>query len=125
MKELTIDEYNDRLKAIERAMHIFGELTDNNITKSFQAYQAIFAEREREIFIATVNGKRARTVMDKYERPQCPDCGSDMMFRQVKQNDEGIVTQLVCSNQQCDTVLSSDKTLVDWMNILKVKDETK
>lgn len=124
MKELTIEEYNDRLQAINRAHAIFRELTDNNITKSFQAYQLIFAERERKIFLTTMNGRRSRTIMDKYERPQCPDCGYDMMFRVVPDNNENIRTQLVCSNSQCDTVLNSDKTLDDWMQILKVKDES-
>ena len=125
MKELTLEEYRDRLEAVNRAMKIFGELTDNNITKSFQAYQLIFAEREREIFLTTMNGRRSRTIMDKYERPQCPDCGSDMRFRSLNENEENVNTQLVCSNPQCDTVLNSDMTLEDWMKILKVKNESK
>lgn len=125
MKELTIEEYNDRLKAIDRSLHIFGELTDRNITKSFQAYQEIFAERERDIFLNTMtNGNRHRTPLDRYERPKCPYCNSDMMFRFLNENKEGIATQLVCSNPQCDTVLNSDKTINDWMKILKVKNES-
>jgi hypothetical protein len=125
MKELTQEEYQDRLGAIQRAMAIFGELTNNDITKSFQAYQLIFAERERAIFLNTqVQGNRPQTLLDRYQRPKCPDCSSDMLFRNVPENSEGIKTQLVCSNNDCDLVLSSDKTLDDWIKILKVKNGT-
>jgi hypothetical protein len=41
MKELTLGEFQDRLKAIDRAMKIFSELTENNINRAFIAYQKI------------------------------------------------------------------------------------
>jgi predicted RNA-binding Zn-ribbon protein involved in translation (DUF1610 family) len=118
MKELTAEEFDDRLRAIQRAMHIFGELTDNNITKAFQAYQEIFAERERELFIAAQQNPNS---FARYERPQCPDCGEDMFIRKTMPNDEGINTQLVCGNKDCDTVLDSELTLDGWRKVLKKK----
>ena len=123
MKKLTIEEFEDRMRAIQRAKGIFvdSDLT-RNITTAFELYQEIFAEREREIFLSTqVYGNRPLTIMDKYERPKCPDCNSDMMFRQVPENEEGIKTQLVCSNQECQTVLSSEEDLSWWMENLKRK----
>jgi hypothetical protein len=110
--------------ALQRASKIFIEsgLADN-ITKAFRAYQEIFAEREREIFLSTqFYGNKPRTVMDKYDRPKC-ECGADMKFRIVPANDEGIKTQLVCSNPDCDIVLNSENALDWWMENLRKKDE--
>lgn len=121
MKELTEEEFTDRIMAVQRAQKIFIEsgLT-NNITTAFQIYQTVFAEREREIFLSTqFHGNRPRSAMDKYERPKCPECGADMMFRQVPENPEGIKVQLVCT--KCDTVLSSEKSLEEWMTMLRKK----
>jgi uncharacterized protein with PIN domain len=122
MKELTQEEFSDRMLAIQRAKKIFVETgLTNNITHAFEAYQEIFAERERQIFIATnMFSNRPRTVMDKYERPKCPECNEDMQFRIIPENDEGIKTQLVCT--KCDTVLSSENDLQWWMENLQVKD---
>jgi hypothetical protein len=121
MKEMTQEELQDRAAAIQRSRKIFIEsgMTDN-VTNAFIAYQAIFAEREREIFISTqVGGNRAPTRMDKYERPKCPDCDADMMFRNVPDNEEGVKLQLVCT--KCDLVLNSENDIIWWMNNLKVK----
>lgn len=122
MKKLTAEEFSDRMMALQRARHIFIETgLTNNITVAFQVYQEVFAEREREIFISTFNAMKMLTPMDRYERPECPDCGAPMRFRQVPENPEGIRAQLVCS--ACDTVLSSENDIQWWMENLKVKDE--
>jgi hypothetical protein len=121
MKEINEEEFRDRLTAIQRATKIFLKtgLTDN-VSHAFAAYQEIFAEREREIFISTqLQGNRPRTKMDKYERPKCPDCEADMMFRKIPDNPMKIKTQLVCS--KCDLVLSDEHDLDWWMQNLKVK----
>jgi hypothetical protein len=121
MNKLSEQEFNDRAMALQRARKIFIEsgLT-NNITVAFAVYQTIFAEREREIFLDTmVYGNAPKTVMDRYERPKCPDCNSDFKFRQVDENPEGVKTQLVCSNTECDTVLNSENDLQWWMENLK------
>lgn len=112
MKELTQEEFMDRIMALERAGRIFPDII--NITERFKLYQEVFAEREREIFIS--NGPK--TVMDRYERPKC-ECGADMKFRQVPENPEGIKTQLVCT--ECDIVLNDKNDLNWWMLNLKKK----
>jgi hypothetical protein len=121
MKQITEEEFTDRTLALQRARKIFMEsgLT-NNITHAFQAYQAIFAEREREIFLTTqVYGNHPRTIMDSRERISCPQCGMPMMFRPVPPNAEGVNSQLVCSNDNCDLVLDSELTIAEWMKELK------
>ncbi len=120
MKRLTAEEFQDRLQAFNRATKIFGHLTDQNITKAFEAYQAILAEQEREIHmdIRRMQGMTG-SEMDNYERPKCPDCGSDMGFRIIPPNDEGINTQLVCLNVDCDTVLDSELTMFQWKEVLE------
>ena len=124
MKELTFEEFQDRMGALERAGRIFPDVL--NISDRFRIYQEVFAEREREIFLSTnVFGNRPRTIMDKYERPKC-ECGSDMFFRMVPPNDEGIKVQLICSNKEhteSGSVLDSDNDLSWWMSNLRIKDE--
>lgn len=124
MKRLTAEEFQDRLKAFNRATRIFGHLTDNNITLAFQAYQAILAEQEREIHmdIRRMQGMTG-SEMDYYERPKCPDCGSDMGFRVVPANEDGINTQLICMNGECDTVLDSELTMLQWKEVLKKRED--
>ena len=123
MKELTEEEFRDRTQAVLRAGAIFIDSgITNNISIAFELYQKVCAEREREIFISTQAGdNRPKTVMDRYERPKCPECGKDMMFRNVPENPEGVKTQLVCTQIDCDTVLDSEMSLEDWMRELKVK----
>ncbi len=123
IRRYTDEEINDRERAIQRARHIFikSGLTDN-ITVAFQLYQDIFGEREREIFVTAASyGRYDRHFMDKYVRPTCPECGTDMKFRVVPKNNENIKTQLVCPNEDCDTVLDSKLTLAEWMGVLEKK----
>jgi len=119
MIKLTAEEFQDRLQAFNRATKIFGNLTNNNITEAFEAYQAILAETDREIHMDSrkMQGMTG-SDMDAYERPECPICGSDMGFRVVPPNDENIVTQLVCMSDTCDTVLDSELTLEGWKEVL-------
>lgn len=121
MNRLTEEEFTDRMKAIQRAHQIFIEsgLT-NNITTAFKIYQDVFAERERELFLnARVYGNRTPTILDRYERPKCPDCSSDMLIRELPENNEGVKTQLVCT--KCDVVLDTDKSMNEWIEILEKK----
>jgi hypothetical protein len=121
MKELSQEEFTDRIGALERAKRIFPDVV--NIPERFRLYQEVFAEREREIFVTTqMYGNRPRTIMDRYDRPKCTECGADMAFRQVPENKEGIKVQLVCMNEKCDTVLNSDNDIMWWMKQLKVKE---
>ena len=122
MKRLSMQEFSERLQAIDRARKIFiGSGLTKSISIAFEIYQEVLAQSEYETFLNTmVHGRRNPTVMDNYERPKCPDCNSDMMFRAVQENNEGIKTQLVCSKKDCDTVLDSENDLKWWMgNLLK------
>jgi hypothetical protein len=123
MKKLSFEEYDERMAAIQRASRIFIETgLTKNISVAFKVYQEVFAEREREIFLSTqVQGRKQPTIMDRYERPKCPDCGEYMAFRMVPENDAGIKVQLVCTNEKCDTVLNSDNDLSWWQANLLVK----
>lgn len=120
MKRLTAEEFQDRLQAFNRATRIFGHLTDNNITKAFEAYQAILAETEREIHmdVRRMQGMTG-SDMDAYQRPTCDLCGEDMGFRQVPPNDENIRTQLICLSPTCQNVLDSELTIDEWRNVLE------
>jgi hypothetical protein len=122
MRELTQPEFQDRLLAIQRAMHIFGELTSNHMTKAFTAYQEIFAEREREIFMTQASGGDPRQTMQqvrRYEIVPCPECTREMFYRPLEDNPEGFKLQWVCSNPDCDTVLNSENDITWWMNKLR------
>lgn len=120
MKKLSYTEFADRCGAIQRAMQIFGHMTENDITRAFAAYQLVLAETPRPIMLDTeTHGNRAQTILDKYERPKCPDCGADLMIRRVPPNDEGVNTQFVCSNDNCDTVLDSPMTLQEIIQQLE------
>jgi len=124
MKLLSEEEFADRCKAVNEALQIFGHMTDNDITRAFQAYQLVLAERGRKALLTTEkHGSRAPTIMDQYERPKCPDCGADMMIRRVPANDERVNSQFVCSNESCDTVLDSQMTIQEIMQELDQKEK--
>jgi hypothetical protein len=119
MNDMTEEEFRDRTQAIIRARKIFvASGVTKNIGVAFELYQAVCAERERELFISTQGlGNTIKTVMDKFERPLCPDCNAEMRFRQVQENPDGIKLQLVCT--VCDTVLNSEQDLQWWMDNLR------
>lgn len=95
---------------------------ENNITELLKKYNKATGSNV-PLFIDTRDMKRPPTPFDDYERIKCPDCGSDMMFRLVPPNSEGVNTQLVCSNMECDTVLNSEYTITDWFNVLRKKED--
>jgi hypothetical protein len=120
MYKLTQEEFNDRVTAMQEALHIFGDLTDKNMTYAFMAYQQILAKRERPLQLdSSIHGDRVRTPFDDFERPLCPDCQSVFMFRAVPDNPDGVKTQLVCSNADCDTVLNSEHDQSWWFENLR------
>lgn len=120
MNKLTKEEFQDRVEAMARARKIFIELTDHNISNAFIAYQEILAEKDRAIVLDSRKaGNRNMTQFDAYIRPKCPDCNSVMNFRQTGSNEDGIKTQLVCSNRDCDTVLNSELSIDEWMTELE------
>ncbi len=77
MKKITKMEFESRVKALQNARAIFSNLTDNNITKSFEAYQLILAEEERPIFLSTKDEIEGDKVIDPVEKELdqlCPAC---------------------------------------------------
>jgi len=120
MKKMNLEEFHKRVAEVNKAARIFAPLT-NNVTDAFRIYQEVLAEEKMEVFISSVMGRRPLTQLDAFVRPSCPECESDMMIRTVPMNDEGVVTQLVCSNDSCDVVLDSKLTLEGWMEVLEKK----
>jgi len=121
MKTMNYNEFLHRILEVNKAYRIFKPLT-NNMTEAFRLYQEVLAEEKMEVFVSSATGgNRPVTPMDDFERPSCPECESDMMIRTVPMNDEGVVTQLVCSNDSCDVVLDSKLTLEGWMEVLEKK----
>lgn len=123
MKQLSSEEFYDRVLAVLRARRIF--ITPGitkNISEAFEIYQEVIAERDRQVFLDIQYYGNKLGGADRFERPKCPVCDSPMLFRQVPENVEGIKTQLVCSNRDCDTVYDSEKTLEEWMKELRNED---
>ena len=120
MNKLTQQEFQDRVQAVARARKIFINLTDGRLDNAFILYQEVLAETERAIIINTLtSGNRPPALFDQYDRPKCPECGADMMFRPVKDNPEGIKVQLICENPECDTILNSEMSIEDWAKELQ------
>lgn len=123
MKRLTKEEFEsavEREAAIRRAQGIFiASGITNNITLAFELYQAILAEREREINVVHENDKPV-SIFDTLPRPKCDLCNSDMALRFLPPNSEGIVSQAVCS--ACDNILDFDLTPDQWVDMLREED---
>jgi hypothetical protein len=125
MKKMSFEEFNDRVRAFNEAERIFVETgLTHNITDAFKAYQAILAEKERELHVApSEHGFIPGSQMNRYERPRCPDCGAFMGFRLVPENDEGVKTQLVCQNDACGLVLDSELSMNEWQEKLRIRQD--
>jgi len=122
IKNLTQQEFYERVMAVQRATRIFIETgLTKNITHAFSAYQEILAEQERDTFISSQYAKKIPALLDRYERPKCPDCGADMYIRMVPVNEDNIRTVLDCSSSSCDTRLLSDKDINWWIQTLEKK----
>lgn len=121
MKVMIEEEFEDRVSAVVRARKIFIDsgLT-NNISKAFLLYQEVVAERDRQLFLSGNFYGNKLGGADRFERPICPDCKSIMLFREVSENKEGIKTQLVCANWDCDTVYDSELTMKEWQEKLRI-----
>jgi len=108
---MNADEYQNRLKVIARAMQLYGEQAGGNINKALE----LLNEPDFEISIPVERFQGLTgSEFDRYEHIECPDCGAIMNLRFVPKNEEGINSQSVCSNPDCDTVLDSGLTIDDW-----------
>lgn len=113
---MTFEEQQERLQKIIKAKEMFPD--EKNITVALQLYKDATGD-PIPLFITTKDAPRPLTVMDNYERIPCSECGAEMLFRILPENEEGYHSQLVCGNEKCDTVLNSEYTLQEWMAVLK------
>jgi len=124
MKQLTEEEFRDRMEAIQRARKIFiqSNLTDN-ITVAFELYQEVFAETERQLVIKKLQTPTGMGLspLDDYERPKCPICEKEMSLRTLPENEEGFKTQWVCPTETCDN-FNSENDVEWWLSNLKKKE---
>lgn len=121
MRKLTYDEFQDRLMAEQRAKRIFLHMTGGDVAKAFEAYQDILADTQRPVIVpaASMQGMTGSAFDGLKHRPKCPECGMDMNLRAVPDNIEGVKSQLVCADPQCDVVLDSELTIPEWYDLLK------
>ena len=126
MKRLTQEEFTAHLEreaAVMRSRGIFiASGITNNISVAFELYQSILAETERPLAISMSYEKTSLSVFDTLPRVPCPVCDAPMYIRTVPPNDEGIITQLVCSSELCQEVLDTEQTVEQWVEILKEED---
>ncbi len=119
MKKLNYEEFQKRINEVNKAYRIFSPLT-NNMTEAFRLYQEVLAEERMELFVSTeVMGNRPLTPMDDFERPNCPECETDLRLRINAKDVTGKLwkTSWVC--EKCNAEFYSDKTVQEWMNELE------
>jgi len=122
---MTIEELIIRQNKIAAAFAMFPE--ERNVQQAIIKYNETLPEEERiSVFINTADvPKRTVNIIDLYGRPECPNCGAYMMIRPLPPNSDGYKSQLVCDNEDCDTVLNSIYTVEEWVNALKEKYEAR
>lgn len=142
MKKLTREEFNERLRytvrklftdaqrrdRIKRAKKIFNNLTDNNISDSFEIYNEMLAEFEWEKEHRTsIHGRKLRDYMDyMVKRPRCPECGSELRLAEVNtfegdriEEDPDAKTFWMCPRMECGYESQFYKESInDWLKKL-------
>ena len=124
MKKLTYSEFSQRTVEIAKAKKIFMPHITNNITTAFEIYQEILAEEAMQTMISTLQGgQREPSFFDMFERPKCPECGTDMRLRIDTTDADGKhwPTAWVCS--KCLAEYYSEKTPQEWVEELHVREE--
>ena len=150
MKELTKEEYIDRLRALSQARIIFQSMKIQtcphcgkdhdihiNINDIFQAYQALFAENQRRVLLHKQQMAHLfPKIMDHINRPKCPKCGQAMLLMPYldqlskRQNTKGWKTCWFCPDNideeaPCFYEEYSTKTLQEWFRELNRKSKKK
>jgi len=129
MNKLTEQEFQDRISALTKARKIFIPHMTKNISIAFELYQKVLAKQKQDIFLNTAKAGRApRTWLDKYERPECPECGEVLYLRSIcgkgiKQhgNLKGWKTCWECLGPRCMYEAYSRKSIGKWMKRLRRK----
>lgn len=104
MNKLSKEEFAKRIRAVAEARRIFIPHLTKDISIAFEMYLSVFEEKEISLFLQTDrHGNRTQNIMDLYERPKCPECGSDLRCFQLPEkgpnNLYGFATQWVCVTQ--------------------------
>ncbi|HOO41242.1 MAG TPA: hypothetical protein PK653_07355 [Syntrophales bacterium] len=126
MKQLTKEEFEDRLLALQRAKRIFIETgLTKNISVAFEVYQQVLAEKDRPVYLnSLIDAGRRGSPLDEYERPLCPECGTPMFIQIFKFHpDSKVKSRIFCPARGCDTAYNSDKTLEQWKDALVKRKE--
>lgn len=128
MKKMTKEEFLDRVTTVAWARKIFIPHVTRNVSIAFELYQEVLAEKERIIKLSKVRTRDFGPLGTK-QRPLCPKCGNELFLRiidtpQGKQNVFGWRTCWVCEMAECYHEDFSTKTLEDWLEELKPKEET-
>ena len=122
MKKMNFNEFQNRINEVNKAYRIFSPLT-NNMTEAFRLYQEVLAEEKMELFVSTATGgNKPPSLLDDFERPQCPECQIDLRLRvgAKDENEKEWNTAWFC--EQCKAEFYSDKTVQEWMNELQRRD---
>lgn len=127
MKRLTKEEFIeqvDRQAAVMRAEGIFikSDIT-NNLSIAFELYQRILAEHEYAKTVAASPVKPNISIFDTLPRPKCIDCGGDMLLRFLPANDEGVVSQGICT--KCEAIFDFELNYDQWVKLLQEEDGPK
>lgn len=120
MKKLTYDEFKSRLVEMNNARRIFNNLTDNNISRSWEAYQDLLAEEQSDLFVAaSMYPENYDNALGNYKRPVCPDCENKLILKVNQRDQDGEMwpTAWVCN--KCDNIFYSTKNPHDWEKELR------
>jgi len=106
MKRLSKKEFSDRVAALARAKKIFVRSgITTNITKAFELYQEILAEKERPIFISSKTQPKLSDEKEFVKPLPCPDCGGPLSLRHLppkgKNNRYGYGSMWYCTRGDC------------------------
>lgn len=115
MKKMTFEEFQKRLIEVDNARKIFNNLTGDNITKSFMAYQEILASEQMAPTISTEQANRTPEVLDDYLRKTCPECGMDMVMRAMAKDEDGKVWPMAWYCPSCFATYYSEKEFGEIM----------
>ncbi len=130
MKELTYEEFRDRIMAEQRSRKIFVETgLTKNITVAFQAYQKLLAERDREVFLTNQMRKgsgHTQYMYEKYQMPDCPLCKMTLTLWPITipegpANRNGYKSHYLCENPHCSYEKYSTEEMIEELQKHKPK----
>lgn len=127
MKTLSKPEFFERVKRVQDAHKIFGHMTDNDMTRAFEAYQEILAEKPRAIYITKNDqGEIRAKFLDRFKRPRCPECGAELFIRPIfapqgPTNIKGYQSSWFCQEGDCIHERFSTKSIRWQIKQLELK----